>query len=296
MTNIEQLKDALAGSDPDPDMVLGAFYRKRLRARHRMLAAAGGAAAVVLVVVAGLGLHAAHLGGPAASSSASAAANAPLPNGINAGSAAGNQRQGAAAAGRSNVPAAASPAAGAGSAEGCTRLPLKSQLAAAVQHGASVIVATGTLTRKAVTADSATAGAPAFYAMTLQSVQTLRGPAVASGSTAWIPGPAPGTSANPENSALLAPGGRLFAIVWPKAATHDPVGPALQLAPIVDGDVVFTPYGCWDLAGLQPNQYQASTSLRPVPGGANFGGEHQAAQNGLYAVPLSTVKQIAASA
>jgi hypothetical protein len=55
------------------------------------------------------------------------------------------------------------------------------------------------------------------------------------------------------NSALLAPGGRLFAIVWPKTATHDPVGPTLQLAPIV-------------------------------------------AENGLYTVPLSTVRQIAVSA
>jgi hypothetical protein len=89
--------------------------------------------------------------------------------------------------------------------------PLKSQLAAAVRGGASVIVAMGTVTRK-----SATAGAPARYAVTLRSVQTLRGPAVAPGSTAWTPGPAPGAPANPVNGALLAPGGRLFAIVWPK--------------------------------------------------------------------------------
>jgi hypothetical protein len=192
--------------------------------------------------------------------------------------------------------AASGPAAGPGPAADCTGAPLKSQLAAAVRDGASVIVAAGTLTGTSVTGDPATAGAPAFYAMTLHSAQTLRGPAVAPGSTAWIPGPAPGTTANPENSALLAPGGRVFAVVWPKAATRDLVGPTLQLAPIVGTDVVFTPYTCWNLDGLPPGQYQASTPLRPVPGGANFGGTHQAAENGLYTLPLATVRQIAASA
>jgi hypothetical protein len=49
MTNIEQLKDALSGSDPDPNAVLRSFHGKRLRARHRMLAATGGAAAVVFL-------------------------------------------------------------------------------------------------------------------------------------------------------------------------------------------------------------------------------------------------------
>jgi hypothetical protein len=157
-------------------------------------------------------------------------------------------------------------------------------------------VAAGPLTGKSVTGDPATGGAPAFYAMTLTSVRTLRGPAVASGSTAWIPGPAPGTTATPENSALLAPGGRLFAIAWPKAATRGLAGPALQLAPIVGADVVFTPYGCWNLTGLSPDQYQAGTPLRPVPSGANFGGTRQAAENGLYKLPLAIVTQIAAAA
>ena len=171
-------------------------------------------------------------------------------------------------------------------------MPLKSQLTAAIRSGASVIVAVGRPAGKTVTGKQATA----FYALTLRSVRTLRGPAVASGATAWSPGPAPGTPATPVNSELLAPGGRLFAIVWPKAVTNDLAGPELQLAPIVGADVVFTPYGCWDLTGLRPGQYQASTPLRPVPGGANFGGVRQAAENGLYTVPLATVEQIAASA
>jgi hypothetical protein len=118
-------------------------------------------------------------------------------------------------------------------------------LAAAVAGGASVIVATGTANGKSAAGDLATDGAPAFYALTLASVRTLRGPAIASGSTAWTPGRGPGASANPANSALLAPGGRLFAIAWPKAATHAFAGPTLQLAPVVGADVVFTPYGCW---------------------------------------------------
>lgn len=95
---------------------------------------------------------------------------------------------------------------------------------------------------------------------------------------------------------ITAPGGRLFAIVWPKSVTHDLVGPTLQLAPIVGANVVFTPNACWNLDGLQPNQYQDRTPLRSVPGGTNFGGEHQAAENGLYTVPLATVRQVAASA
>lgn len=258
------------------DMSALARFFKALAGGER-LAAIGGAAAVVLAAVAGC--TTVHGTKPGATSAANAA---------------GGQRQSAAAVGSSNVPTASNPRTSL--ADSCTGAPLKSQLAAAVQGGASLIVATGTKARKLVTGDPATAGAPAFYGMTLQSVQTLRGPVVKSGSTAWVTGPAPGTSASPENSALLAPGGRLFAIVWTKAATDDLVGPALQLAPIVGTVVVFTPYVCWNLDGLAPNQYQASTPLRPVPGGANFGGEHQAAENGLYTVPLATVKQIAASA
>jgi hypothetical protein len=165
-----------------------------------------------------------------------------------------------------------------------------------VKEGASLIVATGTPAGKSVTGDPAADGAAPFYAVTLRLVRTLRGPAIASGSIAWTTGPARGMPASPVNSALLAPGGRLFAIAWPKAAAGHLAGPVLQLAPIVGADVVFTPYACWNLAGLQPGQYQVGTPLWPVPGGANFGGVHQAAENGLYTVPLATVEQIAEQA
>jgi hypothetical protein len=223
--------------------------------------------AVVVAVVAGVALYGTNFG--ASSSSA------------------GGHHQGTAAAGNP---------AGSSLADSCTGAPLKSQLATAVQGGASLIVATGRLTGKSVTNAPATVGSPAFYAIALRPVQTLRGPAVASGLTTWIPGPVSGTPPNPINSALLAPNSRLFAIVWPKAATHYSLGPTLQLAPIVGADVVFTPDVCWNLTGLQPNQYQDSAPLRSVPGGTNFGGMHQAAENGLYTVPLAIVGQIARSA
>ena len=258
---------------------LRSFPGERPRRRGAVLAATG-AAAVVLTAIACTASPGASPTSPSASSPAAPSASAASPGG----------------AART---AAGSPAAAPGLAGSCTGAPLKAQLAAAVQGGASLIVAVGTLTGKSLTGKSLTgnqAGAPAFYAMTLASVRTLRGPAIATGSTAWIPGPAPGVTATPENSALLAPGGRLFAIAWPKDVTRDPGGPVLQLAPVVAADVVFTPDVCWNLDGLQPDQYQASTPLRPVPGGANFGGTHQAAENGLYTLPLDTVERIAAAA
>ncbi|HEY3882680.1 MAG TPA: hypothetical protein VGM12_29190 [Trebonia sp.] len=242
-----------------------------MRKRQRAVAATGGAAAVVIaaVVVAVAVPHGAREGAPAASPSRSA---------------------------DSAAPAAGNPAAGAGSASNCTDAPLKSQLGASLKGGASVIVATGRLTGQSATGNVANAGTLGFYAMTLQSVQTLRGPAVVPGSTAWISGPGPGITPNTVNSALLAPGGKLFAVVWPKSASRYPVGPTLQLAPIVGTDVVFTPYVCWNLNGLTPDQYQASTPLRAVPGGAALGGEHAPAESGVVTVPLATVEQVTASA
>ena len=174
----------------------------------------------------------------------------------------------------------------------CTGAPLAAQLTAAVHDGASLIVATGSLAGRSVTGKPPVpGGAPAFYAMTLRSVRTLRGPAVASGSTGWIPGPARGTPPNPQNSTLLAPDGRIFAVVWPGA----PVGSTLQLVPIVGTDVVFTPYGCWDLTNLTPDNYQESSALLTVPGNVNFGGTQLQAESGIYTVPLSTVERLAAS-
>jgi hypothetical protein len=140
--------DAQSGKDPDSDEVPKSFHGKQLSMRRRVLAATGGAAAVVvLAVVAGVALHRVNLG----VSSAPAAR------------ASGAQRQSAAAAGGANVPVVSDSPAGTSLAASCTGAPLKSQLAAAVRGGASVIVATGMVTGKSATGDPATAGAPARY-------------------------------------------------------------------------------------------------------------------------------------
>lgn len=296
--NLDELMDALSGADPDPRVVMDSLGRKRRRSRQRMLAAMSGACVAVLAVLGGLylsghttggatgvasGRVAAPAGVPAASAPATGGASAParaFQTQVSNGVLGPNQRA----------------AAGSGAAGSCAAVPLKDAIAAAVRSGASVIVATGTLTGKSVTASPATAGATAYYAMTLSSVTTLRGPAIAPGSTAWAPGPAPGTGASPENSTLLAAGGRLFAIVTPASASPGVPGPVLRLAPVAGGDVVFTPYGCWDVSGLRPSQYQGNAVLRPVPAGPDVNAANRPAESGLYAVPLATVEQVAATA
>lgn len=130
------------------------------------------------------------------------------------------------------MPAASSGQAASGTAlaDGCARLPLRERLAAARSAGAPVIVGYGSLTGRT---------AVGYDAMTLRSVRTLAGPPIASGSTVWVPAGTP-----------RAPDGRLFAIVWPKPATHPTIGPTLTVAPIVNGQVIFSASGCWDTASL----------------------------------------------
>ena len=299
--NLDELMDALSGTDPDPRLVMDALGRKQRRSRQRMLTAASGACVAVLAVLGGLYLSGHTTGG--AAGVASGRVGAPASPGLSTPAAGGASTPSGAFA-RPGPTAAVSngavigpnqrAAAGSGAPGSCAAVPLKDSIAAAVRSGGSVIVATGTLTGKSVAASTAAAGTPAFYAMTLSSVTTLRGPAIAPGSTAWIPGPAPGTVASPENSPLLAAGGRLFAIVTPRSASPGAAGPTLRLAPVVGGDVVFTPSGCWDVSGLRPSQYQGTAALRPVPAGPTFSGKDRPAESGLYAVPLATVEQVAA--
>ena len=301
--NLDELNDALSASDPDPVSVYVQLDRKRRRSRQRMLAATSGMAVVVVaVVITGAVMRGIIKGIPSAGSSSSSAAAAAAPNAggaVSSADSSSGRGPAAAAPQTSAVPGPAkntyAQAGGQGSAGSCAAVSLQDSISKAVHQGASVIVATGALTGKSVTGNPATAGSPAFYAMTLSSVQTLRGPVVATGSTAWIPGPAAGTSAS-VTSALLAPGGRLFAIVEPQAVTHDLVGPTLRLAPIVGQDVVFSPSGCWDVTALQPSPYQGSTSFKAVPDETFGGHAHPAAQNGLYAVPLAKVEQVAEQA
>jgi len=298
MTNIDQLKDALAGSDPDPDAVLRSFRGKRARARHRMLAAAGGAAAVVLVVVAGVTLSGANLGGSSASYSSSPAEAAPA-----GGNATGNVRlPNAGGVPRSTLPNALpggfSSASGTSSAASCAGVPLNSQLATALQHGGSVIVATGTLTGKAVAASASAGGPPGstYYAMTLRAVQTLAGPPVKSGSTGWIAGAAKGSAVTPEGQSLWAPDGALFAIVTPASGSGAPVGPVLRVAPVVNGQVIFSDAGCWNTAGLRASPYHGGP-LAGLPAPSQTASPYLGAESqGLHAVPLADVEKIAAEA
>ena len=140
-----------------------------------------------------------------------------------------------------------------------------------------------------------TTGAPAFYAATLTAVRTLRGPAVAAARPRGPPYRLR-HERRPGEQRAARPGRPAVRHRVAQGRPPRPRGPTLRLAPIVGPDVPFSPWGCWDLTGLQPDQYQASTPLRPVPTGPNVGGEHQAAENGLYTVPLATVEQVAASA
>jgi hypothetical protein len=165
---------------------------------------------------------------------------------------------------------------------GCASVSLQETLAMARQGGASVIVADGSLTGK-------TALNGIYHEMILRSVQTLSGPAIASGSTGWIDssrgpaGPIPGADAG----TLWATDGRLFALAWPARATGTAVGPLLRAAPVVDGQVIFSSAGCWDTAGLPTRPY--SGQLAEIPGSNSY---TRAAPFGFHAVPLTTVEQL----
>jgi hypothetical protein len=168
-------------------------------------------------------------------------------------------------------------------ANGCASISLPETLAMARQGGASVIVADGSLTGKTVL------DGQVYYEMILRSVQTLSGPAIALGSTGWIAsvrgpaGPIPGADAG----ALWATDGRLFAIAWPARETGTAVGPILRVAPVADGQVIFSSAGCWDTAGLPTRPYHGQ--LAEIPGSNSY---TRAAPGGFHAVPLTTVEQL----
>lgn len=169
-------------------------------------------------------------------------------------------------------------------ANGCAQISLPDTLTMARQGGASVILATGSLTGHTVT-DSQT-----HHEMRLQSIRTLSGPPVAIGSSGWLTGalgpagPAPGADAG----ALWATDGHLFAITWPARQAGTAVGPVLRIAPVVGTDVIFSSAGCWDTTGLSGHPYHGH--LAEIPGSDSY---TRAAQNGFVAVPLSTVERLA---
>jgi hypothetical protein len=168
-------------------------------------------------------------------------------------------------------------------ANGCASMSLADTLAAAVRGGATVILANGSLTSAHVLDNQA------YDEMRLHSVRTLAGPALAADSTGWVAGgsgpagPLPGADAG----ALWAPDGSLFAIAWPADRTGTKVGPLLRVAPVVDGQVIFSSAGCWDTTGLASRPY--SGRLAEVPGS---GSRARAAAGGFHAVPLTDVEKL----
>jgi hypothetical protein len=252
--NTDQLLDAMADADPSPDAVLDLVRRKRRAARNRVIYAATSGLVVVVAVVAVV-LHSVS---PAAQSSRTAsggassgsAAVAPAASGLSSGPVGGP----ASRTGDFGM----SPESGA-----CTQATLAQVLAAAVRSGASVIVGSATLASSP--GHAAASGSATYYRVTLGSVRTLAGPAVAPGSTAWITGASPGAS---TSQAAVAPAGQLFGIVYRSAGSGLP-GPVLAAAVVVSGQVILSSDGCWDAtaspAGSPPGIAQRSASAsRPA--------------------------------
>jgi hypothetical protein len=171
----------------------------------------------------------------------------------------------------------------------------------AIQRGASIIVGYGTASGT-TTAGRATGGA-SYYEVTLRSVQTLAGPKIRSGSTAWVQGPAgtslAGTNVTPEGQSLWVPGGELFGIVTPAVKGGTPPFTVLRAAPVTGGQVIFSLDECWNTAGLPRHAYFGPVSPLPSPlpspltASASSSGETQGVlPRNLYAVPLAEVEKL----
>jgi hypothetical protein len=179
---------------------------------------------------------------------------------------------------------------------GCAFEPLATTIAYAKSVGAPIIVARGRLSGR-VTSMSPSTG-EVFHEMLLRSVQTLSGPAVADGTSAWIPGG--GLVSDPVESvpafegsegSLWGADGRLFAIMWPKELINRPVGPLLRMAPVVRNEMIFSDADCWNARGL-PGRY-FDGPLTEVPGSGTLD-RVRSSKMGLVAVPLSVIEMIVA--
>jgi len=263
--NIDQLIESLSENAPDPDQVLASVGRKRRTARNRMYTASGGLAVAVAAVVAGVLLHGASAGSAA---SESAPANGIAAPAVSPG---GRAPQLGTASGLND---------GAGSAASCGTARLQAELAAAVRKGASVIVGYGTLAGGSATVHGTSGATTPYYSLTLKSVQTLAGPAVTSGSIAWV-AEASQASASPASASPPAtPSAEVFGIVSP-AAPGAP-GPVLQAATVANGQVLLSGSGCLNIAADSP---LASTF------GPSENGQFNAGV--ITRIPLATAEQIA---
>ncbi len=177
----------------------------------------------------------------------------------------------------------------AATASACRNFPLQKRLTIALQQGQSVIVAYGKLTGYNVL----TSGGD-YNAMRLRDVKTLTGPPLKQ-NTVWlteVTGPDGPVDESEDTGPLWSTDGRLFATVWEGTIAANSIdGPILQVAPIVNGQVIFSTGDCWNPAGLHARPYHGP--LAQIPGSRSYQGAEAA---GFWAVPLSTVEAITASA
>jgi hypothetical protein len=267
--NIDQLMECLSENAPDPHLVLASVGRKQRATRNRMYAASGGLAVAVVAVVAGVLLQGLGTGGRSLAGSSSGTA---VP-----------------ASGTSYSASAASRTAA------CGTTQLRAELAQAVRHGASVIVGYGTLTAGVAAVSEAGKDAPAYYSLTLRSVRTLAGPTVTSGSIAWIAGasPAAGSSASAGSGAAPATAqpaaDELFGVVSSSAGPGAP-GRVLRAAQVVNGQVVLSGAGCWDIT-VPASGLRQGLAITPRPAGPlQFGADI------VTKIPLAAAEKLAAAA
>jgi hypothetical protein len=269
--NIDQLMECLSENAPDPHLVLASVGRKQRATRNRMYAASGGLAVAVVAVVAGMLLQGLGAGGRPLAQSSSAAFPPPGPSGMS-----------------SSASAASGTAA-------CGTAQLRAELAQAVRHGASVIVGYGTLTAGAPAVPAAGKDAPAYYSLTLRSVRTLAGPTVTSGSIAWIAGasPAAGSSTGAGSGAAPATAqpaaDELFGVVSSSAGPGAP-GRVLRAAQVVNGQVVLSGAGCWDVTVPASGLRQGLAITPGLAGPLQFGADI------VTKIPLATAEKLAAAA
>jgi hypothetical protein len=244
--NLGQLTESLSGNDPSPPAVMALVERKRRAARRRVYAASAGLAVVVAVAAVAGGVLLA--GKPASTVAGFAPAAAP---------AVPHAGRPSATPGAEAMPGTAPRASEDAS---CPAGSLRNQLTAAVHDGASLIIGYGTA--------SGASGSPAgaYSPLTLRSVQTLAGPPVRSGSTAWA------REATAGGQSLPAAGSEIFAIATPTATSTGTVA-VLRLASVVNGQVIFSADGCWNVTGVPAS---------PARSG--------------YAVPLAAVEELASAA
>lgn len=170
-------------------------------------------------------------------------------------------------------------------AAGCAVMPLSETLSSARAEGGSVITA-----HVALTGQYSDPSHTGFAQMRLSDVRTVSGPVIASGTEVWVVSvqhPSPSVGATGSN--LWAPDGSIMAVALPQAATQNPRGLTLRMAPLVDGKVIFSSAGCWDSDGLPRTRFTGK--LSEVPGSDTY--TLTANSSGFWAVPLAAVEHLA---